>query len=169
MESPPPSRRDHAFQPYAPPVHEAPRGDMAVAVLPERSIALYTPDHVGLATFLGTLLGGSIVYAINERRLGRPQAATHAIIVGVVGAVVMAGIGFALPSNFPSFPLGIVALFGSRAIARRRQGGLVQAHFAAGGKRASGWVAAGIGLACLVVVLVPIFAIAFLTAFLQSR
>jgi hypothetical protein len=132
--------------------------------LPGAHVALFTPGHVALATFFGTPLGGSLLMAINERRLGRPQAAWGTAALGAVGAAVLMGIGFALPSGFPAAPLNFGALFGMRAIAQQRQGAIVAAHVAAGGKAASGWAAFGISLLCLAVVLVPIFVIAFVAA-----
>ncbi len=160
LPEPPPPAGD-AFQPYAPPAYgaQAPLPSPEGA-LPDKSIRLFTVRHMVLATFLGTALGGAIVYAINERRLGHPQAAVRAVIYGVLGAVATLGIAFAVPSNIPSAPLGLAALFGVHAIARKYQGRRISAHLAGGGGQASGWAAAGIGLLCLMVLMVPVFLIA---------
>ena len=102
--------------------------------------------------------------AINEWRLGRPQVAWTTAALGVLGSAVLFGIGFALPAGFPAAPLNLGAIFGMRAIAQQRQGAIVAAHVAAGGKAASGWAAFGISLLCLIAVMVPVFVVAFLAA-----
>jgi hypothetical protein len=138
------------FSPYAPPAFHAQPG-----ALPGAQVVLYSPTHVAIAAFFGTALGGAVVLAINERRLGRPQAATLAVILGVLASAALLGIGFLLPDNFPSAPLGLLPLIALRTIAQQRQGELVKAHAQAGGKMGSGWTAFGLGLACLAAVLVP--------------
>lgn len=45
--------------------------------------ALYNATGVAWATFLGSLLGGSVVMAINYGRLGRQDARRQALIGGV--------------------------------------------------------------------------------------
>ena len=158
-EHPPPA--GDAFQPYAPPAHEAQAPlEPAEGAVPDRSVRLFTVRHMVLATFLGTALGGAVVYAINERRLGHPQAAVRAVAYGVLAAMATLGIGFAIPSNIVSVPLGLAPLFGVNAVARKYQGRRIRAHLSGGGGQASGWAAAGIGLLCLMVLMVPFFAIA---------
>jgi len=120
-------------------------------------VALFTPGHVMLATFLGTPLGGAAVLALNERRLGRSSAVTTTLFVGVVATALLLTLSFLLPDDLPVGQfLGLGVLLATGQIARHRQGALVNAHLAAGGKKASGWAAAGIGLAILLVVFVPI-------------
>jgi len=148
--------------PYAAPTaHEgalpANAGDAAPA---PRTAALYTPGNVMLATFLGTPLGGSIVLALNESRLGRKDAAVFSIIGGLLGTTALLALSFVLPDNLPvGHFIGLGSLIALGSIARRRQGQLVSRHLAGGGKKGSGWAAAGIGLLSLVAVLVPLVAI----------
>src|SRR5262249_29178774 len=127
------------------------------ATLPGAAIALYSANQVALATFFGTLLGGGVLLAINERRLGRAPAALWSIVLGALGSLALLGIAFVLPDNFPSPPLGIGSIVAMRAVAQQRQQALVQAHVVAGGKRGSSWVAVGVGLASLAAILVPLF------------
>ena len=166
----PSTQNDSAvFQPYAPPGALGGRGQphgfappvaAAPGMLPGAAVALYSANQVALATFLGTPLGGSVIMAINERRLGRPQAAVLAVVLGALASAVLVGIGFLLPDGAPTAPLGLVTVVGLRLIAHKRQHAIVDAHTIAGGKRGSGWAAAGIGIASAIVVLVPVFVIA---------
>jgi hypothetical protein len=105
---------------------------------------------------------------LNERRLGRPRAALIAVALGVLATAATLGLAFLLPDGAPSAPLGLLPLIVLRAIAQRRQRALVDAHIAAGGKPASSWAATGIGLACLVAVLVPVFVVAVIAGMLSS-
>jgi hypothetical protein len=158
-----PPRVPVAFSPYAPPA-TAPFGGAPAIGLPGADVVLYTPNHVALATFLGTPLGGSIVLALNERRLGRGRSAVVALLVGVVTAAALIGIAFALPKDVPGAPLGLVPILAMRFWAQKRQAAVVSAHHTAGGKIGSAWAAAGIGLASLTAVMVPVFVIAFVVA-----
>lgn len=121
--------------------------------------ALYTSRHVALATFLGTPLGGCVLMALNEQRLGRARAAITTVLAGLVATGFLLTIGFVVPDNVPTFPISIGSLFVMAAVARARQGAAVAQHVAAGGKPASGWAAAGIGVLALVAVLVPLVGI----------
>lgn len=118
--------------------------------------SLYTPNHVALATFLGTPFGGAVLMALNEVRRSRRTQAVYVVLGGLAGTGVLFAIGYLLPDGFPSFPIGIGSLLAMGAIARSQQGALVHRHLAAGGKRGSGWLAAGIGILALIAVLVPL-------------
>jgi hypothetical protein len=156
------------YHPYAPPGAYAPPAPSNGA-LPGAAIALYNANQVALATFLGTTLGGSILLALNERRLGRPQAAFLTIVIGVLATAAFCGIGFALPNNFPGAPLGLLSVIGLRVIANKRQSTLVDAHLQQGGKRGSNWAAVGIALGSLLVVFVPIVVIAMVVALASNQ
>lgn len=137
---------------------------------PEAPLAtrLYTPGHVSLATFLGTPLAGSVIMAMNENRLGRKGTAVKMVLAGIAGTIVLLAISFALPDNFPAFPINIGTLLLMGWFARSRQGATVARHIAAGGRPASGWAAAGIALLCLVVTMVPLFMIFVVIGFLKG-
>lgn len=152
---------------YAPPQDSIAPG-FSDATLPGANVALYKPTQVALAAFLGTPLGAGILLAINESRLGRKTAARNSILISALASAAFMGIGFALPANAPTLPLGLLALWAARAIATRRQGALVDAHVAAGGKCPSNWAAAGIGIASLVGVMIPVFVIAFAVTLAQG-
>ena len=124
-------------------------------------VALYTSKHVALATFLGTPLGGAVLLALNESRMGRAGAAIKTLLAGLVATGFLLTLGLILPANIPTFPIAIGSVVVMSSIAKTRQADLVAQHFAAGGKRGSGWAAAGIGMLSLLVVLVPLVVIFF--------
>jgi hypothetical protein len=173
MQPPPvppsPSAHPAVFQPYAPPAAApAPFAPPTDGALPGPAVALYTPNQVALAAFLGTALGGTVVLALNERRLGRQRAAVVSVLLGVLATVVILGLAFVLPKNFPGAPLGLLPLLVLRGIAQKRQRAFVDAHIAAGGKRASSWAAAGIGLLSVTAAFVPVFVIAVIVGIFSS-
>ncbi len=118
-------------------------------------MALYTSNHVAFATFLGTALGGAVLLALNESGMGRAGAAIKTLLAGLVATGFLLTLGLILPANIPTFPIAIGSVVVMSSIAKTRQADLVAQHFAAGGKRGSGWAAAGIGMLSLLVVLVP--------------
>lgn len=155
-------------QPMPPPAGfpAAPYPVAAQGAMPGAHVALFTSNQVVLATFFGTVLGGSAVMALNEYRLGRGRACVTTLLLGALGAAVLVVIAFVTPDKLPGQNLmWIVPLFVMRAIADRRQKAIVGAHLQMGGKKASSWAAFGLGMASLVVVIVPVFAIAVLLAF----
>jgi hypothetical protein len=172
MQPPPvqpsPDAHPAVFQPYAPPAAPPAPAVPATGALPGPAVALYSPNQVALAAFLGTALGGSIVLALNERRLGRGRAALVSVLLGVLATAVTVGLAFVMPKGVPGAPLGLLPLIVLRGIAQQRQRVFVDAHIAAGGKRASSWAAAGIGLASIAVVFVPVMVVAVIVAMATS-
>jgi len=146
----------YAANPYAAPQAAPDHAPNALSPLATRlDAALYPPNHVGLATFLGTPFAGSVIMAINEHRVGRTTAAVKTVLAGFVGTGLLFGLAALLPDGIPRFPISLGPLFLMVAIAKSRQDAFVRQHHAMGGKRGSGWAAAGIALLSAVVVLVP--------------
>jgi hypothetical protein len=135
------------WSPYAPPQAEA---------KPQAGGAVYTPNQIALATFVGSTLAGTVLLAMNERRLGRPEAVVPTVALGLFASVALMGFSAALPDNVPTLPFAVIGIFGIRGIAHVRQHERIQKHLAAGGRRGSGWTAFGIGMVGLVVVLAVI-------------
>jgi hypothetical protein len=144
--------------PYAPPAGAYVDGPAPAALAP-LDAALYSPNHVALATFLGTPMAGVVLMALNEKRLGRRSAAIKTIVFGLLGTAAILTLAIALPDGIPAFPFTLVALVVLRITAQHRQGALVEQHYRAGGKKASGWAAAGISLLTTVIVFIPVVAI----------
>ena len=164
--APPPQLQQN---PYAPPGYQAaqPWTPTEAGQTPLTS-ALYTPGHVSLATFLGSPLGGAILMAINEHRAQRKGRAVKTLLAGIVGTVLLLGIGIAIPDGVPTFPIGLLSLVLMGATARHTQGPLVDRHLAMGGRRASGWAAAGIGLLSAFAVFVPLIVVLVAIEMLKS-
>lgn len=146
--------------PYAPPgawtSHDSfPPAAPPISAGPNASTVLYTPNQMMLASFLGAPLAGAILLAINEQRLGRPKGVLAALAFGFGLTVLVLGLAFALPDNFPGLPISLAGMGAIRAIAHVKQAEQITRHLQWGGRKGSGWVAAGIGLlsALLVVVI----------------
>ncbi|MGE0608965.1 MAG: hypothetical protein AB7O62_17855, partial [Pirellulales bacterium] len=62
---------------------------------------LYAPPSVLLATFLGSLLGGAILMAINFQRLGRSTAGWVTLILGLGATVLLLAVVMMIPDDVP--------------------------------------------------------------------
>ena len=113
---------------------------------------LYDQQAVAGATFLGSPVAGSILLALNYRRLGRTGAAAMAITLGALATIVLMFIGFSLPSKAPRAIVAALPMLLMMMLAKKLQGPAVEAHKKAGGPPCPRLKAAGIGLACLAVV-----------------
>ena len=123
---------------------------------------LHSPDHVALATFLGSPVAGGLLMAFNYRRLGNTFAAWGWAAFGVV----FTGVQFVIADLVPPvrlFVLGIAAVgvIAMYCLAKHTLGAALGEHKRQHGQMASGWAAAGTGLACIPVVLAVAFAGAF--------
>ena len=112
---------------------------------PPPTYKLYTPSGVGLATFLGSPIAGSVLMAINYRRLGNRAAAGKAAALGFLGTIALASVAALLPQPI-SMGLGIGAWIGMNSLAKAFQGEQIIQHTARGGELASNWRAAGVSL-----------------------
>jgi hypothetical protein len=161
--------------PYAPPgawgAHPSsyPPAAPAPVAGPNASTVLYTPNHILLATFLGSPLAGSILAAINEQRLGRPKGVLTALAIGFALTGVVLGLAFALPDNFPGLPLTLLGMGAIRAFVHVKQAEAITKHLHWGGRKGSGWAAAGIGLVSGIVVLVIAVAMAMAYALITGK
>ncbi len=121
---------------------------------------LYTVGGVTLAAFLGGPIAGSVLIAINEKRLGRREVARNALLLGFLGTAALVGLGAALPdAAAKGLPIG--SIFGMRQIALGLFGPRLEAHTKAGGKLVSLWHAAGVGLLALVAQLAVVLVVVF--------
>jgi hypothetical protein len=135
-----------------PPTIPLPDMSPPLAAGPVPQAKLYDAGSVGLATFLGSPLAGSVIMALTYRRLGQPSAAVKAVVIGVVATAALVGVGFLVPMGALQTGVGIGALIAMIQLAKRLQGPAVEAHTRAGGRLASRWAAAGIGLLALVAI-----------------
>lgn len=109
---------------------------------------LFSPQGVALASFFGGALSGFVLMAVNYFRNKQTDAAVGSIFAGLVAFAAI--ILFALsPIPVPggvSILLYVGIALGMKTLAGRLQGDMLAGHEAAGGKTASLWLAAGIGL-----------------------
>jgi hypothetical protein len=107
-----------------------------------------------LATFLGSVFAGAWLAASNFTSIGQPVKARHTRWWGVVGTVVTVVVALILPDRFPNVVFPIATIFLVRALALRHFEVVLREHFAGGGAQRSWWRVTGIGLLCLVVLMV---------------
>ncbi len=136
--------------------------DSETAVVPGHR--LFSSNDVAVATFLGSILAGSIVLAINFFRVGRPGAGKLSIAGGAVGLGILSAVAWLVNDSVPNVVFTAVNLgltFGMKAVAEVLQDPALSAHREAGGRVGAGWPAAGIGLASLVVIVGALFLVMF--------
>jgi hypothetical protein len=119
---------------------------------------LHSPGDAALATFLGSPLAGCIVLAINYFKLGRSLAGWQAILLGLLASIALVTLGVKMPAHSPGFLVAVVSLIATYGLAKALQGSIYENHLSEGGEKASGWIAAGIGIACLGVLFAGIVA-----------
>ena len=136
--------------PYTPPANEP---------VVSRRITLYSPGQIAWATFLGAPIAGCVLMAFNYRRFGNSTAANVALFAGLIGTGLLLAIAFVLPESFPNSVLPAAYTFGMYQCVKSLQGNACQYRLANGGIKGSGWAATGIGILCLVFMLVALFAV----------
>jgi hypothetical protein len=129
------------------------------AALPPPPYQLYDYRSVGLASFLGTPLGGSVLMAMNYRRLGNRASAAGALAVGIVATSLLLLLGFSGIASTGVQIIGLLAFIGMMQGAKAIQGFEIQEHVRLGGRLASKGSAAITGLVCLAAVAAVVFGI----------
>src|SRR5579871_65006 len=144
---PPPPIPPPGPQPWPPMPGPAPGPPPPPPPLPP-PYRLFDTGAVGLATLLGTPLAGTVLMAVNYRRLQKGSAAAWAVIIGVVLLALAGLFGYLVPqAAATSVAVGLV--FGVTAAAKSLQGEAVEDHVRRGGRLGSRWSAAGVGLGFL--------------------
>ncbi len=138
--------------PYAPPA--APLAPVESTGVP--TYKLYTANHAGIATFLGSPLAGFWIIAANRRRVGQASRATKTLLAGVALTAGMLALGAVIPDAVLR-PLPIVVALSVQRYATT-DAELLAAHEGRHGLRESGWKAAGVGLIGMVAIVVPLLA-----------
>ena len=108
------------------------------------SYKLYDSRAVAVASFLGGPIPGTVLMAINYRRLGYADKAVLAILAGLSTL----GLGFALTSLFPNGTFLAVGIGLSTAtwwLAEKLQGQAIDEHVNRGGPLGSGWMGGLLG------------------------
>src|ERR1035441_7111416 len=118
---------------------------------PIPAYTLFNAESVGLATFLGTPIAGSILMAVNYRRLGKGSKAAAVLVVALLVTALALWLGSLMPQS-ASAGIALGLLFAARSAAKSLQGAAVAQHVLYGGKLGSKWAAAGLGLGLLAIV-----------------
>lgn len=115
---------------------------------------LFTPDGIGIVTFLvnlitaGGIIVGGILLFINFRRLGKSQMGAVALLICGVVYAVLTEVGAGIISNqmIMDLVISIGLPIAIMLYAKSTQGVDIQLHQDAGGKMFSNWLALSIGL-----------------------
>jgi hypothetical protein len=120
------------------------------------SYKLYDSGAVAIASFLGGPLPGTILMAMNYRRMGRPNQALLAGLTGVSTLLAAVLVGNLLPNSVAT-ALGVGLATATWKAAQALQGPDVDRHVNEGGTLGSRWVASGIGSVFLCAFLALVF------------
>jgi hypothetical protein len=144
------------------PPHQGVEAEAAPPVLPVTvpGSKLFSVGQITLATFFGAPVAGCLLLAQNYRALGKDSAARQSLIVGIASTILLIAIVSCLPDNFPGRGVALGSCFGMRQVAAQLQGGVINNHLKAGGRKGSWWIAFAVGVGCSVAVLGLIFGIA---------
>jgi hypothetical protein len=126
---------------------------------PEPSLPAYTlfdSQSVTIATLLGAPIAGTILMAVNYRRLGKEVNAAVAFLAGLAVTILAIVSGNLIPTD-ALYALPVILLVAMRGIAQALQGSAVQQHVSQGGKLGSRWIAFGLGIGSLAVILGGLF------------
>jgi len=123
-------------------------GDPGSASQQVPAYKLYDPVAVGIAAFLGSAILGTALMAINYRHLGRRSAALWSIVIGTAATVLVVACANWIPS-WAGTAVGLALFLGTYNAAKSLQGATVARHEQLGGRIASRWIAAGLGVLAL--------------------
>jgi formate-dependent nitrite reductase membrane component NrfD len=117
---------------------------------------LFAPWSAAAAAFLGMILAGAIVIAINYRRLGKIEAACQCLIIGLAISIleITWTISGLFPKQLAGFPMGILQAATVYLIAEKLQGTTFKEHIQNGGKASSYWWAFGIAFMSFIILMV---------------
>ena len=135
---------------------------------PPPAYTLFDSSSVGLAAFLGSPLAGAILMAVNYRRLGMGSQAVVAVPAGLA-VTALGGLLANLVPNALATGIGVGIILAMKSVAQSLQGADVTRHVSQGGKLASRWVASGIGLVSLAVIVTGILIAVYGPQLARSR
>ncbi len=144
--------------------YEAPLPGVAPPAAPP-AYTLFDSTAVGLATFFGTPIAGTILMAINYRRLGKAGQAAAAVLIGIVVTGLAVLLGHFMPQA-AAFGIAAALFVGMKGAAQSIQGAAVAEHLREGGSLASNWTAFGLSVAACVLFFAAIFGVVYARAML---
>ena len=139
--------------PYTPPTAQV--ADVA------SSRTLYSPRQISVASLLGGPTAGAWFIHQNFMTLGNESRALRVLGLGFAATVILAVVGFYLPSRFPSSLLPIVYSVAIYQYASFLFKDAYNKHLTEGGRNGSWWMVTGVSLLAVLIFLGIGFAIAF--------
>ncbi|MCA9634254.1 MAG: hypothetical protein KC766_41700 [Myxococcales bacterium] len=134
--------------PYAPPAREPDESSHS----PSADARPFTTTAVGVATFFGSALAGTIVMYLSLSRLGHAAGARRALLLGGGLTLLTLAAALSLPQGIGNaVPLG--ATIAMVMLGRQMLDPVVTPHLGRGGRKGSGWLVAGISLGSALVLL----------------
>ena len=131
-------------------------GELSNTAVTQPSYQLFSAPSVAVATLLGAPAAGALLMAVNYRRLGKNGSAWLVMLFGMLVTGLALAWGFLIPEA-ASLSLGFGLLLGMRVLALKLQGQDVARHVSQGGRLGSKWVAFGVGMAFLGLILLAVF------------
>lgn len=127
---------------------------------------LFRTSGLYIATFMGSILAGGWVLAMNHDALGQHDLARKARWSGLAGMIAVVAVSLLLPVQIP----GVVYLIPQLAVVsywlkQTPQGDAIGARVAAGLPMRSNWAAAGIGLLAAIALLAVLALVGVIAVF----
>jgi hypothetical protein len=148
--------------------HKKKRTTMEQESTQKESIKLYSLKAISMATYLGGPLAAGILARRNFYNMGNEQAGKHAMVIGIISTLVIFGIIFSIPDAIiDKVPNALIPLIYTLVIywvIEKTQGTQLKEHENNKQRFYSNWRAAGIGLACSLILLASIFTYAYYSA-----
>jgi hypothetical protein len=124
-------------------------------------VRLYSPAQITAATVIGAPIAGAVLLARNYARLGDAVSGRKALLWGGCVTAGLLVVSLFLPDRFPNSVLPIGYSAAMYQLAKHLMGERLVSHITAGGARGSTWVAVGVGMASLLVIVVLMVGIAW--------
>ncbi len=124
--------------------------------VPAPGYRLHSPGSITWATFFGTPIACGVVLALNYWKWGQKTRGVGAVVGGVLVTAVLGWLAWIVPAGVPAFVFFVPQVVGGYVVAKSLQGRRFDAHVAAGGKKATNWIGAGIGLLFSVLIFGPV-------------
>jgi len=124
-----------------------------------RPTKAYSAGQVAAATFLGSPIAGCLLLRSNFELFGVHEAARRSVVWGLLGTCVSLALAMVVPENTPNALIPALYTLALQQIAARTQGARLVSFFENGGPKHSHWRVVGIGLGCLAIAVVALFAV----------
>jgi len=126
--------------------YQMPASGLGSASLENPEARLFKVSGIGLATFLGSLLAGGLLMAMNFRALGQPEKARKTILYSIAAFAGVIVVMFVLPESIPGVVFLIPQVVAMVQLAKQYQQSQINERRMRGIPTRSNWAAAGISL-----------------------